>query len=272
MARFCKQHFPRVLEEELAREVSSGLLSDSAAYHVAHRTALEHAVMMMDPLFQEQGRDFLRSLQRDAHDPPQRQVQTGIILEEQGTPRTMDEVGCTAVICLISEDMLYTANVGDSRAVLCYSDKRVVQVTQDHKPDLPAEQERIKKAGGTIKHNRVQGSLSLTRAVGDHIHKNNPALAPEDQIITAFPDIYIQTLKGVDLLILACDGVWDVASSESVGSHFWGHLGPKAQPVPLTGAIKKWMKEHVAVDPDADRGRGTDNMTLIAVDCRHWDN
>ena len=81
--------------------------------------------------------------------------------------------------------------------------------------------------------------------------------------------MFVKSLDGVDLLVLACDGVWDVASSESVGKHLWSHLKHKKQNALLTETIKEWMNENIAVDPEADRGKGTDNMSLIAVDCRY---
>lgn len=39
----------------------------------------------------------------------------------------------------------------------------------DHKPDLDTEKERIIKAGGFIHAGRVNGSLSLARAIGIYL-------------------------------------------------------------------------------------------------------
>ena len=39
----------------------------------------------------------------------------------------------------------------------------------DHKPDLEIEKERIVKAGGFIHAGRVNGSLSLARAIGTYL-------------------------------------------------------------------------------------------------------
>merc|ERR1711871_199823 len=62
--------------------------------------------------------------------------------------------GTTAVACLLrgpSRDKLklYTANCGDSRAVLCRSGK-AVRPSDDHKPDRKDEHERILQAGGSV--------------------------------------------------------------------------------------------------------------------------
>lgn len=40
-------------------------------------------------------------------------------------------------------------------------------LSRDHKPDLEIEKERISKAGGFIHAGRVNGSLNLTRAIGN---------------------------------------------------------------------------------------------------------
>lgn len=57
--------------------------------------------------------------------------------------------GCTANVALFYGDMLYVANLGDSRAVLC-RDNNAIDMSYDHKPDNPNELTRIKKAGGYV--------------------------------------------------------------------------------------------------------------------------
>ena len=89
-----------------------------------------------------------------------------------------------------------------------------------------AEMTRIRNAGGYIEYGRVNGkqvsintftisfinnhksgNLALSRAIGGFEFKKNNALAPEDQIITANPDIVEHELTGEDeFLVLACDG------------------------------------------------------------------
>jgi len=57
--------------------------------------------------------------------------------------------GCTANVALFYGDMLYVANLGDSRAILC-RDNNAIDMSYDHKPDNPNELTRIKKAGGYV--------------------------------------------------------------------------------------------------------------------------
>jgi serine/threonine protein phosphatase PrpC len=62
-------------------------------------------------------------------------------------PIDIDLSGTTAVTCFIERDKIYTANAGDSRALLGFQDKNGdwggKELSRDHKPDLPQEMERI---------------------------------------------------------------------------------------------------------------------------------
>ena len=62
--------------------------------------------------------------------------------------------GTTAVMCTILGNVLTCANVGDSRVILgmLNDDGQLVvdEVSNDHKPDNPAEKKRIEEAGGRV--------------------------------------------------------------------------------------------------------------------------
>jgi len=78
--------------------------------------------------------------------------------------------GSTGVCCLLVERVLYVANAGDSRAVLCSKGGRAVDMSADHKPAREDEKQRIEKLGGRIIHYgtwRVQGVLAVTRSYGN---------------------------------------------------------------------------------------------------------
>ncbi len=96
-------------------------------------------------------------------------------------------VGCTANVILITPTTYYVANAGDSRSVLSREGKAVA-LSEDHKPDSPIEEARIKKAGGVITMGRVNGGLNLTRSLGDFDYKRKP-LPYDEQMITCKPDV-----------------------------------------------------------------------------------
>ena len=67
---------------------------------------------------------------------------------------------------VVSKLKLNLLNIGDSRAVLGRSNE-VLRLTRDHKATDLEEQERIKIAGGAVVAGRVNGFISVSRALGD---------------------------------------------------------------------------------------------------------
>lgn len=54
---------------------------------------------------------------------------------------------------------------------------------------------------------RVNGNLALSRAIGDFEFKKSAELSPEQQIVTAFPDVIAHSVSNDDeFLVIACDG------------------------------------------------------------------
>ena len=69
------------------------------------------------------------------------------------------------------------------------------------------EKARITAAGGFVDFGRVNGNLALSRAIGDFEFKKGADLAPEKQIVTAYPDVVMHEISEDDeVLVLACDG------------------------------------------------------------------
>lgn len=126
-------------------------------------------------------------------------------------PNVKDELaGSTAIVVVLKNDTLYVGNVGDSRAVACWNG-RVDVLSEDHKPCNELESKRIYAAGGWLEAGRVNGNLALSRALGDFVFKRNDKLPPEDQIVTAVPDIETRKITDeLEFIVLACDGIFDV--------------------------------------------------------------
>ena len=95
--------------------------------------------------------------------------------------------------------VLYTANVGDARIVLCRNGK-ALRLSYDHKGSDENEGRRITNAGGLILNNRVNGVLAVTRALGDAYMKDLVTGHPYTTETVIQPDVD-------EFLILACDGV-----------------------------------------------------------------
>lgn len=69
------------------------------------------------------------------------------------------------------------------------------------------EKARISAAGGFVDFGRVNGNLALSRAIGDFEFKKSAELSPEQQIVTAYPDVTVHELSDDDeFLVIACDG------------------------------------------------------------------
>lgn len=107
--------------------------------------------------------------------------------------------------------VLYTANVGDARIILCRSGK-ALRLSYDHKGSDENEGKRITNAGGLILNNRVNGVLAVTRALGDSYMKDLVTGHPYTTETVIQPDMD-------ELAIIACDGVcisWLVSTCKTV--------------------------------------------------------
>lgn len=125
--------------------------------------------------------------------------------------------GCTAVTSLLRVEtqreqrqrVLYTANVGDARSVLCRNGK-AIRLTYDHKGSDELEARRITEKGGFLLNNRVNGVLAVTRSFGDFSMK---------EFVVGSPFTTSIALEDNDaFLIVACDGV-RFHSNTALGCH-----------------------------------------------------
>lgn len=138
--------------------------------------------------------------------------------------RGEDKSGSTAVACLISPHHVYLINCGDSRAI-SVSDNQILLATYDHKPVNPAERERIHNAGGSVMIQRVNGSLAVSRALGDYEYKSVEGRGPCEQLVSPEPEIYVHERSDKDeFVVLACDGIWDVMTNEDLKDYIRSRL------------------------------------------------
>lgn len=63
----------------------------------------------------------------------------------------LDRSGSCAIVIILVDDICYTANLGDSRAIMsCAGGKYLANLSHDHKPGCASEEQRITNAGGKI--------------------------------------------------------------------------------------------------------------------------
>ncbi|KAL8123111.1 putative protein phosphatase 2C 60 [Apium graveolens] len=180
---------------------------------------------------------------------------------EEGSHSDFDGPSCGSTACaaIIRNNLLVVANAGDSRCVISRKGQ-AYNLSKDHKPDLEIEKERIYKAGGYIQCGRVNGTLNLSRAIGDMELKRDKSRPAEEQILTANPDIRTVDLDDDDdFLVLACDGIWDCMSSQQLVDFVREQLESENK---LSSIIEKVFDRCIA--PTAG-GEGCDNMTMILV-------
>ena len=174
--------------------------------------------------------------------------------------------GCTACVMSIDETnkKLYFANAGDSRVVMCKNGVAYPQ-SEDHKPEMESEKNRIYKADGWISEGRVKGNLNLTRGFGDLEYKQNKNLKPEEQMITANPDIKVVDYnKDIEFIIIGCDGIWDCLKNQEACDVVTKRLREDPN-IKISKIIEDMMDSIVAKDLYNESGVGCDNMTCIVV-------
>lgn len=148
--------------------------------------------------------------------------------------------------------MIVVANAGDCRAVLGKRG-RAVELSKDHKPNYSPERERIERLGGAIYDGYLNGQLSVSRAIGDwHMKSSKGSACP----LSSEPELQETVLDEEDeFLIMGCDGLWDVMSSQcavtTVRKELMLHNDPERCSREL---VREALKRHTC-----------DNLTVIIV-------
>lgn len=144
---------------------------------------------------------------------------------------------CTVAYHQAEEGLVHIAHIGDSRCVTYNRKKpadggstkdkwggeaKTLPMTEDHKPNLPKEKERIEAAGGRVVfdgfyNHRVFAArgmypgLNMSRAFGDDV-------AHEEAGLTASPEVITLNLKDYGdnevVMVICSDGVWEFIESD----------------------------------------------------------
>jgi serine/threonine protein phosphatase PrpC len=147
--------------------------------------------------------------------------------------------GTTVLTVLLSENTLYCANLGDTRCVIQHNDKSVRRLSRDHKPDLKEERKYIKSKGGFVESGRLNGLLSMSRAIGD---------GQLGILLNCTPTVVEYDIDRVSRVILACDGVWDVISDEEACEAIAHEVNPSLAAMELQNlALKKGSEDNISI-------------------------
>ena len=248
-------HGGKEVAEYVSRHFSSEILASRSFKSGNYEQALKDTFLRMDDLLRTQ--EGLKEVIRIAKDLPEN-------YPVQADPSMM-MAGCTSVVALIHESTLYVANAGDSRCVLC-REGRALELSIDHKPELPGERDRIVKAGGFVDDGRVMGNLNLSRSIGDLEYKKTNNIPAKDQMISAYPDVRIEEIRqGDSFIVLACDGVWDMLSSQECVNFISERIRNK----PLTQIAEEVLDRCLARDMASSGGLGCDNTTIVIVQLKN---
>ncbi|XVF18159.1 hypothetical protein REPUB_Repub10bG0188300 [Reevesia pubescens] len=158
--------------------------------------------------------------------------------------------GTTALTALILGRTMLIANAGDSRAVLGKRG-RAIELSKD--PNCTSERLRIEKLGGVIYDGYLNGQLSVARALGDwHIKGSKGSKSP----LSCEPELEEIFLTEEDeFLIMGCDGLWDVMSSQCAVTMVRKELMQHNDPERCSKALVK----------EALQRNACDNLTVVVV-------
>lgn len=200
--------------------------------------------------------------------------QTSLINDANNPNCTFDCTisGTTATLIYITNNLLYSAHIGDSRAILAKKSESLVlafTLTEDHQPNLPGEIERIQNHGGEIRRiskdnpfrifkiGEEYPGLNMSRSFGD-------TLSHELGVICE-PDIKCIDLNANDLFVLLCsDGVWEFISNQeaAVMIQRCNDADPKKASEKLAAlAWMRWKQNFSSV---------VDDITVIIVSLKSW--
>ncbi|WOL17651.1 hypothetical protein Cni_G26444 [Canna indica] len=205
--------------------------------------------------------------------------------------------GSCCLVGAITEDVLYVANLGDSRAVLGRrgTDGRKVvaeRLSRDHNvaqedvrkeiTQLHPDDSRILLCNGGVW--RIKGIIQVSRSIGDvYLKKPDFSKDPLFQqfaapiplkrpVMTSKPSIKMRKLQQKDLfLIFASDGLWDQLSDEAAVDIVWKNprsgIAKRLVKAALTKAAKKKEMRYDDIKnlEKGKRRRFHDDITVIVI-------
>jgi len=171
--------------------------------------------------------------------------------------------GSTCITCYLNKKTLYTANIGDSRAVLGTKKKNgsivATPLSVDHKPELKHERNRIEANRGRVQ--PCQGplgndlgpprvwlarqdipGLAMSRSFGDEVAQTVGVISD--------PEVKKVTLRDRDrIIVLGSYGIFEFMSNQDVIDIAAQYDDPQKASAALAAEAKaRWRKEEDVID------------------------
>ncbi|KAK1321061.1 putative protein phosphatase 2C 25 [Acorus calamus] len=197
-------------------------------------------------------------LMKDGGDNVEEAIKNGYLTTDAEFLKEGTLGGTCCVTALILNEHLIVSNVGDCRAVVSRGGMAEA-LTSDHRPSRDDEKERIESLGGYVDfcHGtwRIQGSLGVSRAIGDSHLKQWVIAEPETTILRIKPE--------TEFLILASDGLWEKVSNQEVVDVVKPFCVKSSGTSSLLSACRKLT--------DLSRSRGSvDDITVMVIQLEHF--
>lgn len=172
-----------------------------------------------------------------------------------------DRSGTTATIVIEIGGFLYCANIGDSRTTIYLKEDKernsyqAIQLSEDAVTKIKRYAKTIKKMGGKIIDNRVNGQITPARAFGNFEHfEDRPSEKLKGlSVVSKVTRFALKDIKKGSFLVLASDGLWDVLESEQLEDLFL-----KMKEDTLETMVRKLIL-------GADEAGSKDNVSIVLV-------
>ncbi|KAH7548347.1 hypothetical protein ACOSP7_032225 [Xanthoceras sorbifolium] len=154
-------------------------------------------------------KNIVEELSRRCEEDVEISIRNGFLTTDAEFLKESHGGGACCLTALIRNGDLVVSNAGDCRAVMSRGGIAEA-LTSDHRPLRKDEKERIEASGGYVDCYRgvwrIQGSLGVSRGIGDRHYKQWVTAEPETRVLKINPDC--------EFLILASDGLWDKVSNQ----------------------------------------------------------
>ena len=188
----------------------------------------------------------------------------------------IDSQNSGSTLCMVIQiyKKLICVNVGDSRAILSLSEilrDEIQKLSEDHKPYLKKEQERIKKCGGYVEKFIYEDGV---KDDGPYRVWNGPSLQYPGLAISrsigdtdatcigviSEPDCILKSLKKeMNFIVIASDGIWEFLDNKKVVDvvkNFYSNGNAKDACEELVKKSREIWEE---------RGKEIDDITAIVI-------